>query len=904
MLLHWALAVGEQTQRPSSCLRLRGTPAESHTTRDGSAGGRRYLGDWGDRAEEMDPRPVRCKLEHIDSGISSSFSTMSMASSPPESAALQPQGPALIQLQIGLFRVWVPVSGSQLNFHGVKKLASQILEKKAHESTIVGLGEKILLFRHEPGTDHLLRLLGGSDALQHGDLVEVVLPRSAGPDLAGSGSAGSNLSSPGSPSAAEMKLSPHTLVVQSYRTPTFCHHCGDMLWGIVRQGLKCEGCGLDFHKRCALLLRSDCTRTRRRCGPSLSLTPAGRLRLPSLSTQAGGSLEEISLSKPSTQSRPPSWAGHPVWMGVGQGEGPRPQVPHTFHIHTYAKPTACQHCFRVLKGLFRQGLQCSDCKFNCHRRCQPLVPNDCLTGRTAKGEDNEVSLTQNMELDTEEDMELTGSSSLMDGTREELSLSEGPFAQSTGVRMQTAVSPCFSSNIPLMRVVQSVRHTKHRASGVLKKGWLLHHTSTDSLRKRHYWVLDSKSITLYQNENSTKYYKELPLSEVLQVRGGGQLSVAKPPGSHAHSFELVTGTLVYCVQAGEEGPAWETAVRQALMPVESGCRAGRDCVDPGAQTEENPDISAVYQISADEVLGSGQFGIVYGGTHRQSGRAVAVKVIDKTRFPTKQERQLRNEVAILQKLSHPGVVLQEGMFETSGYVFVVMEKLHGDMLEMIMSNENGRLPERNTRFLVTQILEALRYLHMKRIAHCDLKPENVLLASPDPFPQVKLCDFGFARIIGEKSFRRSVVGTPAYLAPEVISSHGYNHSLDMWAVGVVLYVSLSGTFPFNEEEDIGQQITNAAFMYPRQTWAPISVQAVNLIKNLLQVTVRRRFSVGKALGHAWLQDFQLWCDLREFELRLGRCYLTHESDGDRWRSYALERGLPFPEHLAQCAPDL
>lgn len=94
--------------------------------------------------------------------------------------------------------------------------------------------------------------------------------------------------------------------------------------------------------------------------------------------------------------------------------------------------------------------------------------------------------------------------------------------------------------------------------------------------------------------------------------------------------------------------------------------------------------------------------------------------------------------------------------------------------------------------------------------------------------QVKLCDFGFARIIGEKSFRRSVVGTPAYLAPEVISSNGYNRSLDMWSVGVIMYVSLSGTFPFNEDEDIRQQITNAAFMYPRQPWASISLEGNHL----------------------------------------------------------------------------
>lgn len=90
--------------------------------------------------------------------------------------------------------------------------------------------------------------------------------------------------------------------------------------------------------------------------------------------------------------------------------------------------------------------------------------------------------------------------------------------------------------------------------------------------------------------------------------------------------------------------------------------------------------------------------------------------------------------------------------------------------------------------------------------------------------QVKLCDFGFARIIGEKSFRRSVVGTPAYLAPEVLRSKGYNRSLDMWSVGVIVYVSLSGTFPFNEDEDINDQIQNAAFMYPPNPWKDISAE--------------------------------------------------------------------------------
>ncbi|KAK2862969.1 hypothetical protein Q5P01_002502 [Channa striata] len=783
--------------------------------------------------------------------------------------------PALVQFQLGLFREVVRVSAGNLSYRHAKLLAAEIIERKAPDCSLVGPGEKILLFRHQPTTEQRLQHLTDQDELQDGDLIEVIIS--------------------GSATVTEMRMRPHSLVVQSYRTPTFCHHCGEMLWGLVRQGLKCDGCGLDFHKRCAFQLPNDCSRSRRQVSTSLSLFPPRRPRTHSLSNQAGGSLEEISMSKPS--SRPPSWAEAPVWLGVGYGDRSRPQVPHTFHIHSYTKPTVCQYCHRLLKGLFRQGLQCSDCKFNCHRRCEPLVPRDCPGERRGINGEESTAVGHSCPPDPEDNESDVTSMTTLDISDDEMSVDGHSQAETKEEELpREPMSPCFSNYIPLMRLVQSVHHTKRRAGGVLREGWLLHHTNTDILRKRHYWILDWKTITLFQNESSTKYYKEIPLSEVLQVRGSTQLSVPLLPGNTPHSFEVETASLVYCVTAGDEGAFWERAIRQALMPLQGSGRHREKNQDKPSH-RDSLDISSVYQIFTDDVLGSGQFGVVYRGTHRKSGQPVAIKVIDKTRFPTKQEGQLRNEVSILHSLSHLGVVMLEGMFESIEHIFVVMEKLHGDMLEMILSSEKGRLPERTTRFLVMQILEALRYLHFKHIAHCDLKPENVLLASPDPFPQVKLCDFGFARIIGEKSFRRSVVGTPAYLAPEVISSSGYNRSLDMWSVGVIMYVSLSGTFPFNEDEDIKQQITNAAFMYPRQIWAYISLEAVSLINNLLQVSVRRRFSVGKTLGHPWLQDFQLWCDLREFEQRMGCRYLTHKADEERWQRYAHERGLEFPSSL-------
>nr|XP_033499255.1 serine/threonine-protein kinase D1 [Epinephelus lanceolatus] len=751
--------------------------------------------------------------------------------------------------------------------------------------------EKILLFRHDQTSENVLQLLRSASQIQEGDLVEAVLSASA--------------------TVEDFQIRPHCLFVHSYRAPAFCDHCGEMLWGLVRQGLKCEGCGLNYHKRCAFKIPNNCSGVRRRRSSNVSLT-GGLVNLgrplsaePSpphytddaLLSPVSPSMEQknqLDYFCRERRSSSQSYVGRPIELDKILLS--KVKVPHTFLIHSYTRPTVCQHCKKLLKGLFRQGLQCKDCKFNCHKRCAPKVPNNCLGEVSKNGEllspgaESDVVMVEGC-LD---DHDVDRGGGLLDDMDEALT-SEGGLLLEAGPSdlcdlhdpdlddSNRAISPTTSNNIPLMRVVQSVKHTKRKSSNVMKEGWMVHYTSKDTLRKRHYWRLDSKCITLFQNDTGSKYYKEIPLSEILSLEPAQTLSLL-PDGANPHCFEIATASLVYYVgehlQRAESSVTgssilvsgvgqdvarmWEMAIQHALMPAvstgisHSSHRSGHKEISvsisvSNCQIQENVDINSVYQIFPDEVLGSGQFGIVYGGKHRKSGRDVAIKIIDKLRFPTKQESQLRNEVAILQSLHHPGVVNLDCMFETPERVFVVMEKLHGDMLEMILSSEKGRLPERITKFLVTQILVALRHLHFKNIVHCDLKPENVLLASADSFPQVKLCDFGFARIIGEKSFRRSVVGTPAYLAPEVLRNKGYNRSLDMWSVGVIIYVSLSGTFPFNEDEDINDQIQNAAFMYPPHPWKKVSQEAIDLINNLLQVKMRKRYSVDKTLSHPWLQ---------------------------------------------------
>uniref|UniRef100_A0A669E566 Serine/threonine-protein kinase n=1 Tax=Oreochromis niloticus TaxID=8128 RepID=A0A669E566_ORENI len=792
-------------------------------------------------------------------------------------------------LQIGLTREAVTLDPGDVSLSSVRELVCSIVDQKFPECGFFGMYDKILLFRHDLSSDNILQRLTSAEEIQEGDLIEVVLSALA--------------------TEEDFQIRPHTLYVHSYKAPAFCDDCGEMLWGLVRQGLKCEGCGQNYHKRCAFKIPNNCSGVRKRRLSNVSL-PGATLSVarppstdftPALQEEVGlfyrSHKETVPLRDPTSdhaRARNSLLSGRPIWMEkmvLG-----RVKVPHTFSVHTYTRPTICQFCKRLLKGLFRQGLQC-------------------------KGDDTHAKTHTHGKILENRETNSPNSKDIQSAVKDSAVVCRNHRTLwfHTGKEDQggNAIS---NSNIPLMRVVQSIKHTKRKSSTVVKEGWLVHYTNRDNLRKRHYWRLDSKSLTLFQNESGAKYYKEIPLSEILQVEPAQDFG-RLPQGSNPHCFEIITGSMVYYV--GEDngglypnpalaasgvgrdvGQSWEKAIRQALMPVTPKASVGTGPEElsisisvSNSQIQENVDISSVYQIFADEVLGSGQFGIVYGGKHRKTGRDVAIKIIDKMRFPTKQESQLRNEVAILQNLHHPGIVNLECMFETPEQVFVVMEKLHGDMLEMILSSEKSRLPERLTKFLVTQILVALRHLHFKNIVHCDLKPENVLLASAEPFPQVKLCDFGFARIIGEKSFRRSVVGTPAYLAPEVLRSKGYNRSLDMWSVGVIVYVSLSGTFPFNEDEDINDQIQNAAFMYPANPWKEISEEAKDLINNLLQVKMRKRYSVDKSLSHPWLQDYQTWLDLREFETRRGERYITHESDDARWEEYADERGLHYPKHF-------
>ncbi|XP_023333340.1 serine/threonine-protein kinase D3 isoform X2 [Eurytemora carolleeae] len=816
------------------------------------------------------------------------------------------------QFQVGLVRDRITVDTTDLTLKTIKVFACNFINEKFAEHGVTRLPERVMVYKHDYNSPNILQMVNSACEVQEGTILEVVLnTQPLGDD--------------------DVEIRPHSLAIHSYKTPTFCDFCGEMLFGMFKQGLKCEFCGLNYHKRCVFKIPNDCTHKKKRRTSFVGSTASSSTSLGYSSSVGATSIDGSNFLlppardgsvSPGTKRHSSSGGihvyagdkgrlkrsaqkiknvlnsrsrkkkcfcrcrksyGRPAWVDMQMAT--RLKIPHTFVLHTYTKPTKCHFCNKILVGVFKQGVQCKDCRFNAHKRCSEKVPRDC-TGEVPDGSVDGAVSEGSVELEERFGEDSEGEDAKSRGSPD---TEEGTVVTPSNFESHLATQGSSADYIPVQRLVQSIKHTKRVGTKILREGWLLHNTNKDTTKKKHYWRLDSKCITMFTSDTGNKFYKEIPLSEILSI---------DVDGDNPSSFQIRTANINFVVnqdtqsEAGATGSddvsvqKWETAIRQALMPVEGGAsgaaKPGADksaaAPTPSAQEKEK-DISQAYQIFPDDVLGSGQFGIVYGGVHRMSGRSVAIKVIDKMRFPTKQEAALKNEVSILQNIHHPGVVNLEKMFETPERIFVVMEKLKGDMLEMILSSERARLSERTTKFLVTQILVALKHLHSKNIVHCDLKPENVLLSSDSDFPQVKLCDFGYARIIGKKSFRKSIVGTPAYLAPEVLYSNvlkkrGFNRALDMWSTGVIIYVSLSGQFPFNEDVDIEDQIRNAEFMYPEKPWKTISPAAVSCIQHFLVVKHDARYTVEQALKDPWIDTAQCKSDLAGLEEQLGVQWLT------------------------------
>lgn len=266
-------------------------------------------------------------------------------------------------------------------------------------------------------------------------------------------------------------------------------------------------------------------------------------------------------------------------------------------------------------------------------------------------------------------------------------------------------------------------------------------------------------------------------------------------------------------------------------------------------------------------LGSGHFATVYTAVEKKTGTQFAVKVFKKQRSAEATRTQgLQQEIAMLMSVSHPNVLCLKGTYEEDDGVYLVLELApEGELFNYIIKYQKLREPE--TRKIFKQLLNGLKYLHDRNIVHRDIKPENILIIDKDL--HVKLADFGLAKIIGEDSFTTSLCGTPSYVAPEILEPSGqrrYSRAVDIWSLGVVLYICLCGFPPFSDELfseknpfNLSQQIRMGRFEFPSPYWDTVGDAALDLIEKMLMVDPMKRIKVDAALDHPWIKD-KSWID--------------------------------------------
>ena len=226
------------------------------------------------------------------------------------------------------------------------------------------------------------------------------------------------------------------------------------------------------------------------------------------------------------------------------------------------------------------------------------------------------------------------------------------------------------------------------------------------------------------------------------------------------------------------------------------------------------DIESEYKFM--RVLGAGAFGEVKLAKHKESGALRAVKCLPRKELESSEKRRnmLLNEYNILKQIDHPNVIKIFEMWQDQVYYYIITDYLQGGEIYKNVSTRK-KFTELDCAKIIKQVLQALNYWHKDNIVHRDLKPENIMFETEDSNSSIKLVDFGFAEVFNPKKGLNEVLGTPLFIAPEIISDKKYNSKADIWSLGVVTYFLISGTPPFDGDsrDELFDCIKSAKFEF-------------------------------------------------------------------------------------------
>jgi calcium-dependent protein kinase len=264
----------------------------------------------------------------------------------------------------------------------------------------------------------------------------------------------------------------------------------------------------------------------------------------------------------------------------------------------------------------------------------------------------------------------------------------------------------------------------------------------------------------------------------------------------------------------------------------------------------------IYEVK--NKLGSGKFGLVKLGIDKKTGEKVAIKIMKKSSMDSSDLELVRTEIETLKICQHPNIIRLYNVFENADYLYIIMEYCSGGDLFSYLENRNFRLSEKRASTIIHKMSTAVYYMHSFGVVHRDLKPENVLMTSDDDEGDIRILDFGLSKILGPYETCDEPYGTLTYCAPEIIVDEPYSKPVDLWSLGIMTYLMVSGKLPFNSEDEneIARQVVYDEPDYIRNPiWKIITPECKDFIQRLLEKDQNKRMNIKQVLEHKWIKMY-------------------------------------------------